>query len=434
MDIDIIPAAVTPPSLAAIDSVETSSVRPSCVKLTGTYTTWTLCDVTRQYGTVQNLRYSEAVELVKPVPFKGETGKGQQRALVQNHVRKIKREMRNGNFTPTPVSAALEDRHLAGLTLNPDGTFSLVVKSQDPLLHTDGGHRFEALGQLIEELEAAAEKAKTDEERENLTRWAEQAKVVPCTVTVYFGGNPQQDFVNLQAGRTVDTSHMKALTLHAKDGKPEMGLAFEVATTLNKDKTSPFYNEVRFDSRGNRRLPIATLTATGGSDIGTSLVGVAKLGISRGKSAKFLAAALTDAYVALKESSDADGEDGALEEGKVMTPVVNHGTKGASTMLVGVGLCLAYRLISLGKEKADQSDLDRLVAVVGRTLNVATKGNFSGSVKRKLLGRFAKEFFADTTETRHQGVPIPLLKTLSCSTFDTLPLRKGAPATKGRGR
>ena len=102
-------------------------------------------------------------------------------------------------------------------------------------------------------------------------------------------------------------------------------------------------------------------------------------------------------------------------------------------MLTGVGLCLAYRLVALGKAKADATDLAKLVEAAEYSLNKSAKGNFSGPVKRALLGKFAKEFFADLSEApRHQGVPVSLLKTLSCSTFAVTPLPKPKKEPKAK--
>lgn len=402
--------------------------------LTGNFTTWTLFDTTRKYGTVQNLPYEQAIEAIMAVPYRGDTGKGQQRDIVEGHARDLRKEMRAGTFTPTPVAAALEPRHLKNLTLD-DETFVLEVDSEDPLLHTDGGHRFVAIGNIIAELTERLESVKDEAEKADLERWLAQAKQLPVTVTVYFDGDPQKDFINLQKGRAVDASHLKSLAIAAgKEKNPALGVAFDIARLLHKDGQSPFHKSVKFDSRGSLPLPIATLTATGGSDIGTSLVGLARLGLAHGKDAAFLAEAVTTAYLTLKAASDkAEGDDGILEEGKVLTPVGNNGSKGASTMLTGVGLCLAYRLIALGKAQADAADLTKLVEAAEHSLNKTAKGNFSGPVKRALLGKFAKEFFADLADApRHQGIPVPLLKALSCSTFAVNPLPKPKKEPKAK--
>ena len=93
-------------------------------ELRGTFTQWTLFDHQRQYGTVQNLTFSEAREYIKAVRFNGQTGAGQQREIVESHVRRLKKEMEAGTYTPTNVSAACSKKHRQTLKLNEDGTFA----------------------------------------------------------------------------------------------------------------------------------------------------------------------------------------------------------------------------------------------------------------------------------------------------------------------
>lgn len=393
--------------------------------LTGPFTDWVLFDVSRKYGTVQSLPYSQATELIMAVEYNGQTGKGQQRELVKAHVKKLKGELEDGNFTPTPVSASLDKRHRDKLTLNPDGTFALVVDSDDPLLQTDGGHRYEALKLVVADLAEQLARATDEQERAKLARWLKQAREVPITVTVYFDGNPAKDFVNLQAGRPVDASHLKSLSIHAGMAVSESERrSHDIARALNKAAGSPFHNTVKFDSRGALPLPISTLTAKSAGDLSVSLVGLAKLGIAAEKDVPFLAKAVVDAYAALVKLNATQGDDGLLAYGKFLTPISNSGSKGSSTMLVGVGLCLAYRLVALKKAAADESDLARLAEAADAVLNKKVAGSFSGPQKRALIGRFAKEFFADLTEPRHQGVPVPLLKVLPPSAFGVAPLPK----------
>ena len=393
--------------------------------ITGSWTNWTMFDVTRKYGTVQNLPYSQATKLIMAVPYRGETGKGQQRELVMAHVRKIKAEMEAGNFTPTPVSAALENRHREHLKLENE-QFVLEVNPQDPLLHTDGGHRFEAISLVIKELKTKLEKTKKDTDKEKLQRWIDQAENMPCTVTVYFDGDPQRDFINLQAGRSVDSNHIKSLSLSTgKEENPAMALAFQAARLLHKNDNSPFFKSIKFDSRGSLPLPISTLTASGSSDIGTSLLGIAKLALAHGKDAKWICERVCEAYTILAEESESKDEgDGILAEGKVLTPIENNGLKGSSTMLTAMGMCLAYRVIVQKKQKVDEADKTHLIKAAYSTLNKSIRGNFAGPVKRELLGNFAKEFFSDLGVNCHQGVPVELLKTLSCSTFNCGPIPK----------
>jgi hypothetical protein len=403
-------------------------------KLTGGFSEWTLCDRKRQYGTVQNLPFCEAREYIVPVCFNGQTGFGQQRDIVESHVRRLKKEMEAGTYTPTNISAACSKKHRSALMLNNDGTFVLSVSSADPLLHTDGGHRFAALQSMVKELEEKVEKAE-GEEKEQLSRWLEQARNVPVTVTVYFDGNPAEDFVRLQQGRPVDAAHLLSLKVqHKVLDNPAVRVAFEVAKVLHKQKDSPLHSLVRFDSRGKLPLPVSTICSTGSSDIGTSLVGLARVGQmgDNPKEAAWLANAVIAATQALQKEAQA-----LLDHGKVLAMMANGGKKGSTTMLVGLGVVLAYRMVVLGHSQPTEEDLTRLVQTANNKLNESVNGNFSGPTKRKLLGLFAQDFLADLTGPKHCGLPVTLLRTLSPSTFGVEPLpkeKKRRPkATKGTG-
>ncbi len=400
--------------------------------LTGSWTNWVLCNHGRKYGTVQNIPFEQANELIMAHGYNGQTGKGQQRAIVESHAKKIKQEMRAGNFTPTPISAALEKRHLELLTLNDDGTFSLTVNSKDPLLQTDGGHRFEALKLLSVELAETLAKEKDEGEIAVLSRWLKEIKALPITVTVYFDGNAAKDFVNLQAGRAVDASHLKSLSIQAGVSvNPAIKMAHQIARELHGLPGSLFLKSIKFDSRGTLPLPISTLTASGSSDLGTSLVGVAKVGLAANKSAASLAKIVVEAHKALSAlDASQEGDDGILSVDKVLTPVENDGSKGSSTMLVGVGVCLAHRVLCQGRETVSADDVERLKRAAQETLNKKVGGGFSGPQKRKYLGQFAKAFFADVETPKHQGIPTSLLKVVSCSAFGVEALPKEVKSPK----
>jgi hypothetical protein len=166
------------------------------------------------------------------------------------------------------------------------------------------------------------------------------------------------------------------------------------------------------------------------SDLATSLVGLARVGVAHKKGAAFLARAVSDAFQALEDASKdqpegegllggvtADADGWTVVNKKVLTPIGDEGTKGSSTMLTGVGLCLAYRLVALNKERADEDDLKKVVEAAEHALNLPAAGNLSGPQKRKHIGAFARELLADLPGDRHEGVPVDLLGLLSCSAF-----------------
>src|SRR5262249_3616662 len=146
---------------------------------------------------------------------------------------------------------------------------------------------------------------------------------------------------------------------------------------------------IRFDSRGLTALPVSTLCAKGASDLGTSLVGLAKVGLASGAAwdAERLAGCVVAAYQGLQKQAPQ-----LLEEGKALTPGA-IGTRGSATMLIGLGICLAYRTMLLGRDKPDEL-LTGMVDTAKGTFDEKVNGGFSGPMKRQLLGWFARLFFA----------------------------------------
>lgn len=406
-------------------SIPTSRPPATKKQLSGEVHTWELFDQKRQLGVVI-LPFGEASQYLKPVLFDGARGTGQQREIVQGHVRKLKTAMENGSYTPTPASANLDKAHRKGLVMD-NREFILEVSSEQPLLLTDAGHRFEALRCIANELEEKFASAKDGKDKEKQKGWLDQVLRAPVTITLYFDGDAGVDFVNLQQGRPVDAAHMLSLKVQQKLlDDPSFRLSFDIAKVLNKQNGSPFQNTIRFDSRGDASLPISTLCSKGSSDLGTSLVGLAKVGLAgEMKDAAVLAGAVVAAYKALQT------DVGILKYGKVLTPISEGGKRGQATMLIGLAVCLAYRLSVLGRTEATEDDLVKLVTAAKQTLDVPVGGNLSGPAKRKLLGEFAKMFLADLTLEKHDGLPVGLLKALSSSTFavESLPKeKKAAPA------
>ena len=152
---------------------------------------WTLSSTQkREYGTVQNLPFYEARDYLMAVPYNGQSGRGQQRDIVKSHARKLKKEMEAGTFTPANFSAGCSKNHRAAVVMNQDGTFTLPVNSDDPLLLTDGGHRFEAMVGIVKELEEGCWPAAADrQDKRGLTRGAlSRRRRLSFTVTIYFDG------------------------------------------------------------------------------------------------------------------------------------------------------------------------------------------------------------------------------------------------------
>jgi hypothetical protein len=86
-------------------------------------------------------------------------------------------------------------------------------------------------------------------------------------------------------------------------------------------------------------------------------------------------------------------------------------------MLIGLGVCLAYRVAAQGQHEPTAADLERLVYAAQMALGDPIHQNFSSPFKRHMMHEFASEFFADLELDKHDGVPVGLLETLGYSAF-----------------
>lgn len=399
--------------------------------LTGEATRWVLFDHERAYGTVQNLPFKDAQELIMAHRFNGETGRGSQRDLVDAHVKKLRKEMAAGEFTPTNTAASCSKKHRDKLVVQ-GGRFTLEVDSDDPLTETDGGHRYGALCLIRDDLKKQLADAPDAEDADTVKRWLDQVENLPVTVTVYFDGDAQKDFVKLQAGKTVDATHV--LSLRVKKGleaDPAVKLAFDTAKVLNNTPGSPFHGYIRFDSRGALPLPINTLCARGASDIATSLVGLARVGMLADQDAEWLAGVFMAAYQAVEKQAPE-----LLKYGRVLTPVANEGKKGQSTMLCGLATMLAFRLVKQGRTKPTPEDLFAVADAARETMRETVVGNFSGPLKRTIMGAYAANMLRDLDVPKHDSngkeIPVDLIKCLSASTFAVEPLPKAPKQPKDK--
>src|ERR1700679_165605 len=96
---------------------------------------------------------------------------------------------------------------------------------------------------------------KDNQEQLNHQNQVEEILALPFTCTLYLDGDVRRDFVNFQAGRTLDASHMFSLRVQEQiNVDPDFRTAFELAKLLHEESESPFHNLIRFDSRGSSPL------------------------------------------------------------------------------------------------------------------------------------------------------------------------------------
>lgn len=394
--------------------------------LRGAVRVWGMGAYKREY-ILTSLPFGVARHVFKANLYSALTGQGEQRGIIPNHARGLRKAMLDGTYTPTSVSVGLRAKQVKEVKYKDEGdervaTISLAKDECLPL--TDGGHRFKALNDIREEAEKGAKEAKEESQKKIASDFLAMVDAQPIEAMVHLNGNTQEDFINLQAGKAVDAAHMLSLRIArkmtAEKDAASLGLAWKVAKLLHQNAAEPFTKQIRFDSKGMAPLPISTMCAKGASDLGVSLVGLAKIGLSQSepKTAEWLSYVVIAAFAAIK----ADAPE-LVTDDKLLTPPPN-GSRGSATMIIGVGIALAYRLIFNKTDAPTERDLGALVTAARETLSNEVNGNFSGPAKRTLLGEFVEAFFADLDVERHEGVPLGLLKILSASTYAVNPIPK----------
>lgn len=390
--------------------------------ISGRVNTWTL-GRERKYSE-HTLPFGEMSKYAMAVVYNAATNKGSQREVTPSHRKKLGKAMDEGRYTPTAFALSLSQGQRKNLKLD-NGVYSLTIDENDPLHLTDGHHRFEELAMRANDLTQKL-KAATGAEAEKLQKELDEVQSQPITAFLYLDGEEREDFVNLQLGRPADQSHLLSMRLlRGKESTPNQKLVFEVASLLHKDPMSPFHKQIRFDSKGLSPLPISTLCSQSASDVACSLFGLAKVGNICAFDAARLANVVTTGFQALEKHAPE-----LLAPGLPLTPIDRGGKKGASTMLIGVSVVLAYRLAVNARSAPTDDEVEMFVEACKDVFKNPVNGNFSGPTKRKLLGEFAKIFLQDMEHEKHDEIPIYLLKTLSPSALAASKLPKPPKAAK----
>lgn len=374
---------------------------------------------------VTTLPYQLVRQFFQPDIYRAENHRGEQRGIVENHARMISREILAHTYTPTTLSAGLRTRHRKQLVIEND-VGRLLLSSDDPLPLTDGGHRNYAIGMVLRKA--------IEEGNEDLQKLVEQ---LPVTVLILLDGDTQLDFLNLQKGRPVDTSHMLALKMrqgmYNGQLQQEMEFAWKIARLLNTTKDCPFEKQIRFDSRGSLALPLSSLCSTAASNLATSLIGMARVCLYEGKETSswvtISAEEAVNAALIVKNALEENAPE-LLEPDMPICPPPN-GNRGSATMFLGVVTGLIYRLKEKGQLLPDENDVKQLCESCRTVFGVRKPGGFSGQGKRASMGEFMAEFYSGVKTDKHHGIPFDLLEILSCSAYGvpTFPRTK-----KKRGR
>lgn len=383
----------------------------SSTRLVGAVRDWSLFGHSRRFITV-NLPYETFNNVVQVHRYDGTTGKGEQREIQASHARKLEREMRDGTYTPTSAGVQTRPAHRKTIRELGDGLIELTVDSKNKLPLIDYQHRDFAIGSILSSLTARM-KVAGEEEKAILERQIEDVYKLPVEVTIYLDGNAQDDFIRLQAGKSVDPSHMLSLKIARQAAmNPDLAKAFDIARELAAKEGSPYKDQIRFDSRGLMPLPISSLCQKGSSDLSTSLVGLAR--VSGDMPADKIADVVVEVFRHIWTT-----DNSVCTYGKVLTPISQHGTKGSATTLIGIAICVVFDMLARKNAAGEPAEirLDDMMEAVKAELDQKIIKSFAGPEKRILMGAFAKKFFKDSPLELHHGVPLELVKTLSASTY-----------------
>lgn len=361
---------------------------------------------------VTNVNYGKARRMARPYLFSATTGEGEQRDSMKARVRELRKAIEDNKFSPTVWYAGVRPTHtidrnkkMATITITPDSLLPLL----------DAGHRRLALEELRKE------------------GGATQRKVDNLPITMMVSLNPaytKQDFINYQNVKAVDSGQLLTMKITSQNGlkkgqQPFYNVALEIAKMLHVTDTSHLFRLVKFDTQSGGSLKFKTLAQNSKSDLGTSLYGSAMITKDAGKDAEWMATQLLFAYeTVLAEAPE------LLKKGCILAPEPD-GTVGGSTMLIGLGNMMAYRMKLLGRDIPTEVDNQVFINAVHNTFDgEMVDGNFPSTRKRAYMANFAAELFRDLIEDEdsvvggHEGIPITLCLLLGTSAFNVSVISK----------
>lgn len=381
--------------------------------------TWTLGNNPIKFFIIQST-YGKIRKYFKPLQYDAKTGKGVQRKLIDKWVKKIKGDMSKGKYSPTIAYATIEQIHH---DLNIVKIHHRKVKFTGDINHpvslTDSQHRFAAM-ELIR-----AESTKM--------QWLIDAQ--PIIIQVNLNTDPVEDFLNYQKGRPTDKTHVLSMKITkgmVEDNKKQIYQdALSIAECLNNDPKSPFHNNIMLETGGTGRIPLKSIMGENASDLSTSLLAGGRLIQLTKCSVEDITQAIINAYDLLVKNSPH-----LFEQDKLLClPAKGKGTKGAATILVGIGCLAIYAQYLFGHEDFFENDddvaefLDCCEEVFERNAN----NNLSGPAKRQIMGEFARALFKNSLDDIcWDGIPKELLTLIGTSAYNAkaMPKTKNAPRKK----
>jgi hypothetical protein len=343
-----------------------------------------------------NMTFLQLLKYTKIEVYSAITNLGEQRDADKNHVKRLKKAMLKGEFTPCAMSAGLRQSHTNDCKIDHD-TKKVILKldPSNPIPLTDGGHRTRALKEIWDEGDVAVKR-----------------KVESCTfpVTIQLdSAYVSQDFLHLQEGLKMDKSHLASLKMasdnYTGEQKQIMNLGKQVLLQLHHNDQSHLFGQIKFSSSDASPFGWESLLKFSGSDLSTSMVTGCRLYIKyKQEDVNLLVNCYTQAYQALRrygttETMTIGGaeitEPVILMEKKLLRPMILSGTKGGSRLIVGLGNCLAFRKIYLREQQITPADMEHLARSAEAVLDAHADGNMNTARLRTEMGRFAREYFSD---------------------------------------
>lgn len=383
--------------------------------ISGKYETWKYSSE-RRYANV-TLTCEQLDQLATTYLFKAKGGAGEQRSSRPAHVKKLRKAMREGTFTPTSLSLGLRDSHKKVLQAE-DGKFTLTFplrdgKKENRLALTDGGHRKAMVEEELEAVGLALDKCDDEDERSELEQQRADLLNLPFPCVLHLDGETDHDFVNLQAGLAVDRSHLLSMGIRHKDVKDEkVQGAYRLARALNEQKNGPLFGIIQMDSdKSPLSVPLSSLVTKSSSSLSFSLAGLYQMGVDYGRTTEELAELVRSVDTTLREACPE-----ALEPGHFLRPYKDGGNKGQVSLLIGISTLMAFR--QGGKPSLTAEDWEALVDSIGHAdMSGEVNGDFGDPRKRQLLGDLAALLFDKFDCDKEGDLPTGLVNSLSLSAY-----------------
>jgi hypothetical protein len=360
--------------------------------------------------------YGKVRTMTKAFIFDVNTLKGEQRVHVEKRVRKLRKAIQDGTFTPTTFYANVTDDHV--ITNGDKNEITIDASEEKPLALIDAYQRMGALESLRKESEKVSKLV------DNL----------PVPLIIYTDPDKRQEnFLNINNVLPVSAPQMMSLKVLSGNIDPKLLPLFEVgrdvAIALNNDVNSPLSRSIKFDSAS--KSPISLRFLLSDDNLAFSLVGTAKILEKWGKGVDDYVSLLTEIYQAVKDELPE-----LLTSEKLLSPPPT-GPNGSAAMWIMVANIAAYRLHLLGRDSLTDNDQTIILEAISDVFDRNTEDGYATKRKKDLSGEFASAIFRDITEDdaseigTHDGLPIALILLLGNSTFncEKLPVER-----KKRGR